>query len=588
MNIRKQRTSNMNRHIREKRVHSISWVLMRSYFITMSISLTLGVFLFYFVLQKEVSYKFQVGDAQALNTFSYFLSRKMSESERISYNLAIDDRLQNILRYGGEKVANGISELLKENIIQWPDVKSIHIIDANGKVFSEYQEPTYTKDDALFISQFDLNKVESRKGGTYWGIGKNVLEGKSQLTFYMARLINSKEDMKPLGYIVVYLEPTGIEQGCNQILRNISLDVMIRDEVGNVVCMPNNNRLQRLRDEIIWEEKQYYAVKEEHKNYHYIVQPIDILDGYIVGMNHEAQSNNNISIILIFAVMSNIIFIIMASLIIKRKVVSPLKYIATKARVIGKEKKLDVKFTIEDGYSEVYDIIYALDEMMEQINELVIDVAQREKLQKRLELSIINHQVKPHFLYNTLNTASILVAIEEQDAAIELIKTLAKYYRACLSSGEDCITIAEELEIVKEYIKIAIIRKPNSVVINYDIDEATLKFKIPKITIQSLVENSIKYGVKKVGVPVQISITTRFNQDENKMMIIVEDDGNGISKEVIQKVLQGEKLDVKSGFGLKAMIARLLLYYDVKSTKEVIKIDSKCGEYTKIILMIPI
>ena len=72
------------------------------------------------------------------------------------------------------------------------------------------------------------------------------------------------------------------------------------------------------------------------------------------------------------------------------------------------------------------------------------------------------------------------------------------------------------------------------------------------------------------------------------MMIIVEDDGNGISKEVIQKVLQGEKLDVKSGFGLKAMIARLLLYYDVKSTKEVIKIDSKCGEYTKIILMIPI
>lgn len=580
--------STMSRRTKKECVHSISWVLMRSYFITMSISLILGVFLFYFVLQREVNYKFQMGDAQALNTFSYFLSRKMSESERISYNLATDDRLQNILRNGNETSANHIGDLLKENIIQWPDVRSIHIIGTNGKVFSEYQEPTYTRDDNLFISQFNLSQVESKKGGTYWGIGRNVLEEKNQLTFYMARLINSKEDMRPLGYIVVYLEPSGIEQECNQILRNISLDVMIRDEAGNVVCMPNNNRLKRLEDEIIWEENQYYAVKEGHKNYHYIVQPIAILNGAIVGMNQEAQSNNNINIILIFAVMSNMIFIIMASLIIRRKVVSPLKYIATKARIIGRERQLDVKFTIEEGYSEVYDIIYALDEMMEQIRGLVIDVAQREKLQKRLELSLINHQVKPHFLYNTLNAASMLVALEEQESAIELIKTLAKYYRACLSRGEDCITLAEELEIVKEYIKIAIIRKPNSIDIKYDIDEETLNFKIPKITIQSLVENSIKYGVKKVGVPVQISITTRFNQDENKMIIIIEDDGNGISEEVIQKILQGEDLNVKSGFGLKAIIARLLLYSDANSTKDVIKIDSKCGEYTKIILMIPV
>ncbi|WP_054738965.1 sensor histidine kinase [Cellulosilyticum ruminicola] len=72
------------------------------------------------------------------------------------------------------------------------------------------------------------------------------------------------------------------------------------------------------------------------------------------------------------------------------------------------------------------------------------------------------------------------------------------------------------------------------------------------------------------------------------MIVTVEDDGNGMSEEVIEKIMKGEKLEAKSGFGLKAIIARLCLNYDIKDTKEVIEIESKCKEYTMIKLYIPV
>ena len=581
----------MKNHLKARRIHSISWVLMKSYLITITISLILGIGIFYLALQKEVDYKFQTSDMQALNTFSYLLSRKMMESERVSYNLVINDTVQYLLKVAPEDKDKNLKEILRKEITKREDIKSIHIMDLDGNVFSEYQEPTYNKDAKAFRRQLNLEEVKARKGGAYWEIGENILEKNNGPTFYMTRLINSKEDMKPLGYIVIYLNPDNLRQECNNILANITLDIIIQDGTGQTICMADESRLsavKKIKDQIRWEENKYYHISKNHRKYYYVVEKMPIINGYIVGINHQSRTNYNISIILIFAVMSNIIFIIIASLIIKRKVVWPLKYIASKARIVGEEKKLDEDFYMEEGYLEVYDISDALNEMMGQINELIIDVAQREKLQKRLELSIINHQVKPHFLYNTLNAASILVAIEEKDAAIELIKTLAKYYRACLSRGDESISIAEEIQIVEEYIKIAIIRKPNSVVMHYDIDERTLEFKIPKITIQSLVENSLKYGVKKAGVPVHISISTHFDEAASRMIVTVEDDGNGMSEEIIEKIMKGEKLEAKSGFGLKAIIARLCLNYDIKDTKEVIEIESKCKEYTRIKLYIPI
>ena len=571
----------------QKHIKSVSWVLVKSYLITMGISLFLGVFLFQIVLQREVNYELQRGEQQALNTVSYFITRHMQENERISSDLVTSTLLQDALSVDDEANIRLVNRLLRDSLVGRNNIRSIHIITRERNVISEFKEPSYLKNTEEFLQQFDLQVIDEAKGSSYWGIGANVLEPKIGNTLYLARVIRSRAKLEPLGYLVVYLDPVYFKRECDDILGNINLQVIIKDSSQQTFKILDNEELNKLEQVIKWKSDEYYYIKKGSKKYYYTVQEMPILNGMIVGINSQARTNNNMYTILLFAVIMNIIFLSGASLIIRGRVVLPLKHIADKARLIGKQGKLDTSFTIDTGYTEVYDITYALDEMMEEIKELVNEVKEREKLQKRLELSLINHQVKPHFLYNTLNAASMLVAMEEKESANELIRTLAKYYRVCLGTGEDTITIEEELQIVKEYIKISIIRNPNIVDITYDVEEEALKNKIPKITLQSLVENSIKYGIRKIGEPVKIHIDIKLDKQKSIMNISIEDNGVGISEEIIDKIMKGEKLEVKSGFGLKAIIARILLCYDLKDTNEAIEITSKCGEYTKILLKIP-
>lgn len=580
--------NNPYKHLKQKmKIKSVSWILVKSYLITMGVSLFFGVFLFQLMLQREVDYKLQKGDQEALNTVAYFITKHMEENERISTELVTNTLFQQALFVEDETNMRSVNRILRDMLVGRDGIRSIHIITKQGNVISEFKEPSYLKNTEDFIEQLDLTRIDQKRGGAYWGIGTNILEPRVGDTLYLARVIRSKGRVEPLGYLIIYMDRKEFEKTCDDMLENMNLNIMIKDSLGQTLKIPANIELDDLDQIIKWENKEYGHVKEGNKNYYYAVQDMSILNGMIMGINSKARANSSMNTIFLFAIIINIIFLSGASLMIKKKVILPLKHIVDKAKIIVKDGKLDTHFIISTGYTEVYEITCALDEMMQEIKELLREVKEKEKMQKRLELSIINHQVKPHFLYNTLNTASIMVALEEKEAANELIKTLAKYYRACLGTGEDVITVQEELQIVKEYVKIAVIRNPNIVNVTYDVQEEALEQKILKITLQSLVENSIKYGIKKIGQPVNVHISIRLDEEQRIMFITIEDDGVGISEEMIQKIINGEKLEVKSGFGLKAIITRILLYYDLKNTNEAIEIESRCGEYTKILLKIP-
>ena len=100
----------------QKRIKSVSWVLVKSYHITMGISLFFGMFLFQAILQREVNYKLQRGDQEALNTVSYFITRHMQESERISSDLATNLLFQNALSREDETIFRLVNRILRREI----------------------------------------------------------------------------------------------------------------------------------------------------------------------------------------------------------------------------------------------------------------------------------------------------------------------------------------------------------------------------------------------------------------------------------------------------------------------------------------
>jgi two-component system sensor histidine kinase YesM len=488
----------------------------------------------------------------------------------------------------GEGKSKKIRTFLMNKMAERNEIQSIHIIQGN-EALSEYKRPVFDRDPQEFLRHLELGNAR-QKSSFYWGIGKDSFEIQGMNTFYLVGSIRSKRNLEHLGYLIVFLDPNELQKSVNFYFKEMDYEVLVRSDLGKTISFPESSEIVELSDKLVYREEAKESWWQVFDTHQYSSQKMENIQGEIYGMTKQSQFRPSVEFVLVFMLIITMEFIVIASGIIKKRVTSPLEEIAAKAREIGVQGNLSILFPKEKYYSEADDISRALNEMMEQIRTLVLEVEQREKLQKKLELSVINHQIKPHFLYNTLNAVSILVSVEEKASANQLIKSLAKYYRACLNQGKDMITLDKELEIVREYIEVALIRNPDILRVAYDIDGEVRELQIPKMTLQTLVENCIKYGIKQMGEPIRIAISAKLCNapDEGESVeLCVEDNGSGMKQEVIDKIMRGESLEAESGFGVRSVVTRISLLYEIRRIEDIIRIESEEGEFTKVILRIP-
>ncbi|MBE5967293.1 MAG: HAMP domain-containing protein [Lachnospiraceae bacterium] len=555
---------------------TITTVLLGSYIRAMIISLVLGIVLFIVITGKEIGYRQSLDNERILSIVTYIIDTKLDDIRQFSDKLVIDDELQDIFTRKEDIRNNLLGGFLMRRMAQQSEISSIHIIWEDS-IVSEYKYPVYNYDQQHMIEKLKLNNKLAVRGNFYWEIGTDNGET-GENSFYLVGNIKSKAKMEHLGYLIVFLDINQLQQDIDQYLEN-EMELFIQSDSKEAITFPSTLTMDSVNraSHFIEEKKgQWSDLSDKYK-----VKELPIVEGVILARSKHSMISPNVEFAIVFMLIIIIEFTIIASIVLKKRVIGPLEEIAARAKEIAVKGNLNIQFPNEKYYSEADDISNALNDMMTQIRGLMEDVENREKLQRQLELSVINHQIKPHFLYNTLNAASILVSVEEKDSANQLITTLASYYRACLNHGNDIITLENELNIVRDYIKIVLIRNPNILKLQYDIDKDLLDLQIPKMTIQTLVENSIKYGIKAIGQPVSIIISIRKRKAFAE--IIVEDDGVGMSQDTIDRIMKGEQLDVKSGFGLKSVLNRLTLLYD-QDMDEIMDIQSKQNCYTKIIL----
>ncbi|MDK2787486.1 MAG: two-component system, sensor histidine kinase YesM [Epulopiscium sp.] len=552
---------------------TITNVLIGSYIRSMLFSLIIGIVLFVGITGMEMSYRRSLSNERILNIVTYIINDKLEDIRQFSDELVIDDELQSIFRKKSDLRSNLLSSFLMKRLAQLGEVSSIHVIWEDA-VVSEFKSPVYGYDKYEVVRNLKLNF----KGDYCWEIGTDHVNT-DENTFYIIRNVKSKLDMKHLGYLVVYLDINQLQQDIKHYLGN-EAEIIVQSAQGEIITFPGDLPVENVKKRVNILNRGENSWK--YLSGKYSIKELTNINGIMLITSKQSIFSPNLEFAIIFMLIIIIDFTIIASKVLKKRVIGPLEEIAARAKEIAEKENLDMQFPQEEYYSEADDISNALNEMMTQIRGLLEDVKKKEKLQRQLELSVINHQIKPHFLYNTLNAASILVSVEEKEAARQLIMTLASYYRACLNHGNDIISLEGELNIVKDYVKIALIRNPNIAKLSYDIDESLLSLQIPKMTIQTLVENSIKYGIKSIGQPISISVSAKKVEDHAE--IIVEDDGVGMSKDTIEKVMKGEELEVKSGFGLRSVLNRLALLYEIKDYSDIMNIQSEPNNYTKITL----
>jgi Predicted signal transduction protein with a C-terminal ATPase domain len=219
------------------------------------------------------------------------------------------------------------------------------------------------------------------------------------------------------------------------------------------------------------------------------------------------------------------------------------------------------EFSIPQVESDDYEIAQlnaGIQKMANRISLLLESVKKEEKLQHMTQIQLLQAQVNPHFLYNTLDTIVWLVESEQYEQTINMLSNLSLFFRTSLSKGKDVIRLEEEILHTRSYLEIQLVRYYDILDYEIELPENLKKIRVPKLTLQPLAENALYHGVKEKRGKSKIYISCMEQGDD--ILLTVSDNGIGIPPERLKEIQQSLNEGERIGFGLSAVHERVQLY----------------------------
>lgn len=266
---------------------------------------------------------------------------------------------------------------------------------------------------------------------------------------------------------------------------------------------------------------------------------------------------------------------------ISRDLTQPIDTLCRRVEEISRGE-LSPREPLRSGDPQLQTLSESFEQMVASLNQLLEHSSQEQIRLRNMEFALLQAQINPHFLYNTLDTILWLIETRKNDQAVEMITSLSNFFRSSLSKGRDVITLAEEFVHVRSYLEIQQVRYKD--ILHYDIrsDPSLNECRVPKLTLQPLVENALYHGIKnKRGVG---TICVSSHLEGENAVLSVSDTGAGMTPERLQEVLHSMDTDRPAGFGMGTVSKRLHLLYGEDCRFE---IASTPGQGTTIRITIP-
>lgn len=291
---------------------------------------------------------------------------------------------------------------------------------------------------------------------------------------------------------------------------------------------------------------------------------------------------NNLESSLRFIIVILIIFSSIICVVLSRAIVKPIQSLTKSVEVEDIDKIENIQ---QEGPREVTILSRVLNELLARVQQLINRVQIEQEEKKKTELSLMQAQINPHFMYNTLYSVQQLCEFNECKEAGIMVLALANFFRIGLSKGNDMISIEEEINHVKNYLIIQHMKYGEKFEYEFSIESELLSYPILKLTLQPLIENAIYHGIQMKRGRSNIYISGVM--DSGNIVLSVEDTGIGMTEERYEEVikcLQGKPGYENISFGIKNVYSRLGLFYKDQATMQ---ISSQLNKGTKIMIMIP-
>lgn len=307
----------------------------------------------------------------------------------------------------------------------------------------------------------------------------------------------------------------------------------------------------------------------------------EIQDIYRV-RNEMQQYYTHLLQTLIIVMVVVVLMVIVISYAVSQSITKPIRRLSRVTEQIARGD-LTARANMNTG-AEVGQLAAAMDTMIDRICDLLGQVKEEQQNLRKAELELLQAQINPHFLYNTLDTIVWLAEAGDQQKVVSMVGSLSDFFRTSLNQGREIVTIREELRHVGSYLEIQQVRYQDILEYEIDVPEELYEYSIPKITIQPLVENALYHGIKNRRG--KGKITVRGEKLGTNYALYIEDNGIGMDETKLSRISDtinsgGESPEL---FGLYNVNNRIRLKF---GNRYGLHIDSIYNEGTKVSILLP-
>lgn len=519
-----------------------------------------------------------LAEAESSATFLTISINRLLNSDEFHGTLSRDIKLYNLIS----------NELSYAKLI-YKHIDSIGFIDKNHLLY--YSDYELQKGKTALIVSDMYKTLKSTTGNSVWFdlVARDYLtkfSDKKMLT--LGKKIWNINTGETIGYLYININ----EDTFTSLFSEQLADYTLYDGGTQLLSTVDENPLNAIDIKGFLNHKDLNSDIIKHDNDSALISKTQIerLDWTLLSeadLNLFTQDLANILLLVVLMLITIIILEITMTLALNRLITTPIMKLKRGVEEISKGN-FDYRFKMKTN-DEIGLFAQSFNHMSAQIKKLLSDVEREEKKKREYELALIQQQIKPHFLYNTLDIILKLSQMGQERKAQKVTRRLADYYRNSLSGGADIIPLKEELKITLDYLELQKLRYSD--VFNYriEVSEQLEGIMIPKLSLQPIVENAIEHGFKYMSEPGLIRIYD--NPSDDQYQIILTDNGVGMAPSLVGKLnaMFDSALDaadhqgVKS-FGIKNVNHRLKLFFGDDYGIQVVSTD---GEGTAIVIKLP-
>ena len=534
---------------------------------------TLGV-LGNYLYSRSIEDQANVHTAQMIGQVTRNVEFYIHDMENIISYLAHDSKVKHFLKLkpGMEKTALEleVSQVIGTFTNIHPEIAGILIVSENDLYISN--EMYRIARDPLTSEIWYRQAVASPKTIALFSkpIGRNItamLNYSADEVVSITKAVIDPATGQCLGVILIDLKLSIIKQVIEAVTLGKTGFLYIMDANGGIVYAPVNPIVYRVKPEWLINQSGSIVAPINSSDYQVMYKDSDYTKWKTIGIFSLSETLKEVTHIRYYSLLIvglTLVLAVIAAFFFTETIAKPLSKLRS---LMKKAEEGDMSVQFKSKYNdEIGQLGNSFNNMITEISNLIDMVYAEQKRKREAELKTLQAQIKPHFLYNTLDTIQWMAQSHNAQDIVNVVGALANLFRIGLSNGKEMITMSEELEHIKNYLVIQKARYEDK--LDYDIiyDEKVLQYKVLKLILQPLVENAIYHGINSRRGGGKITIDAHIMDD--KLYVSIVDNGKGITTEKLQDINEmlsgGQRERSGLGFGIYNVNERIRLSFGLE------------------------